>query len=102
MDSADCRANTCSHHALWLCCFKASAGVGDRREAVRPKLAFGDDDLLGVFVDHQIGAVRDDDDLAPTLRLPKIAPEDLVGRLVVQILVRLVDDERSVVVPVDS
>lgn len=58
----------------------------------------GDDNLLGVRVHHEVGIVCDENNLSMFLRLTEIGRKVREYRLVVEIFLRLVDDERPALV----
>ena len=58
--------------------------------------------LIRVGVDHEVGVVRNDDDLPPMLRGAELLYEFLKDRLWIQIFLRLVDDERPHVLRING
>ena len=100
-DPAHRLANTALKRPVPFNGLKTSKRVVDGREAIAPQGALRDDDLLGVGVDDEIRIVRDDDDLPTLFGFPEVFSQDLVGGLIIEILVWLVDDEGSVVESVD-
>lgn len=73
-----------------------STVVSNQRQLARTvRAAIGHDHLVSIGIHHKIGVVRDDDDLAPLLRNPESLHKFLEDRLRVQILFRLIDDQRS-------
>jgi hypothetical protein len=82
--------------------FEASAPVRDLWEHPRAvRTASRDNHLVGVGVDDEIGVMRHDNDLTAQLGSAK-PPDQLVeDRLRIEVFLRLVDDERPVVVAVD-
>ena len=57
----------------------------------------GNDDLVGVSVDDEVGVVGDHDYLSLTFGRLEQRDEFVVDRLRVEVLLRLVDDQRSVI-----
>jgi hypothetical protein len=65
------------------------------RQAVLAAFAACDDHLFGIGVDHEIRIVGDQDDLTARFRVLEVARQQLVDGLIVEILVWLIDDQRS-------
>jgi hypothetical protein len=77
---------------------KPTGFVGDRRKPIgRVWSDVRDDDLVGIGVDHQVGIVGDDDHLTLRLRRQE-QPDQLVeDGFRVEVLLRLIDDQRTLV-----
>jgi len=58
---------------------------------------FGDDDLIGIGVNHEVCIVRDHDHLTVRLGLDEEVDQFVEDRLRVEIFLRLVNHQRSVV-----
>src|SRR6185436_277274 len=77
---------------------QAAPLVGDLRKivpAVWP--GAGDDYLIGVGVDNEIGVVGDDDHLAAAPRFAEALDQLVENRLRIEVLLGLVDDKRPIV-----
>ncbi|MCW0197147.1 MAG: hypothetical protein OJI97_03275 [Sphingopyxis sp.] len=74
---------------------EAAARIGDLGQAI-PRMRTGrcNDDLIGIGVDHEIGVMRDDDDLALGLGLEEQADEFIIDGLGIEIFLGLIDDQR--------
>src|SRR6185312_14164162 len=57
-----------------------------------------DDDLLRIGCDNQVWIVGNDDDLTCLLAFPEIIDQAWIDRKVVEIVIRLVDDQRTMIV----
>ena len=74
---------------------KRTGLVRDVRKPVLVPLRGRDNDLLGVRINNQIGVVGDENDLAPPFRCLEVRRQQLVDRLVVEIFVGLIDNQRA-------
>jgi hypothetical protein len=79
----------------------ADRGTFERTRGVRNLVAVldvhtGVDDLIRVAYDRQVGIVGYDKNLSAFTRLPDAIDQDLGDRVVVQIALRLIDDQRHV------
>ena len=57
----------------------------------------GNNDLVCVGVDHEVGIVRDHDHLALRLSLDEKSDKFVIDRFRIQVFFRLIDDERALV-----
>ena len=81
---------------------KATTLVGKFRKTARPmRTTLGNNHLIGVCIDDEIGIVRDDDYLAPRPCGLKPLDEVLIDRLWIKILLGLVNYQWPVVVGID-
>src|SRR6267378_2666755 len=78
--------------------FQATSHVGNGRQTsrrVRPGAS--DNDLIGICVDHQIRIMRHDDHLSLPLGLNEKRDQFIKNRFWIEVLLRLVNDERPIV-----
>ena len=80
---------------LWPVVLKHAGLVCDVRKPVLAPFRGRDNDLLGLRVDNQIGVVGDENDLAPPFRCLEVRRQQLVVRLVVEVFVGLIDNQRA-------
>ena len=85
-----------------VCVLERTARISNLRQLAGMELAaFGDNDLVCIGVHDEIGIVGDDDDLAALLRLTKEFHKLIENRLLVQILLGLIDNERAIIFDID-
>ena len=61
-------------------------------------VGFEKDNLVGITVHYEIGAVRSDNDLSSSFKSPQCGQNVLINKTVVQLVLRLIDDQRTVIV----
>ena len=82
--------------------FKRTSVIGDVWKTIRSSFGCGDNDLFGIAIHNEIWIVSKQHDLAAILCRFEIRRQKLVNRLVVQIFVWLIHNQRARVIHVNS